>query len=86
MNKKIIISSDRSPSDLSGFNERMKSRLSGGLVVDIMPADYELRFSIIKNKFNELKERNKNSFVLEDEVLSFLAKTITSNVENLKEL
>ena len=50
MNKKVIISGDRPPSDLGSFNERMKSRLSGGLVVDIMPADYELRFAIIKNK------------------------------------
>ena len=84
MNKKVIISGDRPPSDLASFNERMKSRLSGGLVVDIMPADYNLRFSIIKNKYNELKDRNKNTLSLDEEVLSFLAKTVTSNVRELE--
>ena len=84
MNKKVIISGDRSPSDLGSFNERMKSRLSGGLVVDIMPADYNLRFSIIKNKYKDLLERNKNTFTLDEEVLSFLSKTVTSNVRELE--
>ncbi len=84
LNKKIIISGDRSPSDLGSFDERMKSRLSGGLVVDIMPADYELRFSIIKSKYIELREKNKNAYELDDEVLSFLAKTISSNVRELE--
>ena len=84
MNKKVIISGDRSPSDLGSFSDRMKSRLSGGLVVDIVPADYDLRFSIIKNKYNELIKKNKNTHILDDEVLSFLAKTITSNVRELE--
>ena len=60
LNKKVIISGDRPPSDLVSFNDRMKSRLSGGLVVDIMPADYNLRFSIIKNKYNDLIKKNMN--------------------------
>ena len=84
MNKKVIISGDRSPSDLGSFNERMKSRLSGGLVVDILPAEYDLRFSIITNKYRELRERNKNTYELSEEVLSFLAKTVTSNVRELE--
>ena len=49
-----------------------------------MPADYILRFSIIKNKYNELKDRNKNTLSLDEEVLSFLAKTVTSNVRELE--
>jgi chromosomal replication initiator protein len=49
-----------------------------------MPADYKLRYAIIKNKYNELKERNKNAYSLDDEVLSFLAKTVTSNVRELE--
>ena len=84
MNKKVIISGDRSPSDLGSFSDRMKSRLSGGLVVDIMPADYDLRFSIIKNKYKDLLDKNKNAYPLEEEVLSFLAKTVTSNVRELE--
>ena len=84
MNKKVIISGDRSPSDLASFNERMKSRLSGGLVVDIMPADYDLRYLILKSKYSDLKQKNKNTFDLDDDVLSFLSKTITSNVRELE--
>ena len=84
MNKKVIISGDRSPNDLGSFSDRMKSRLSGGLVVDIMPAEYELRYSIIKNKYKELCESNSNQFQLDEEVLSFLAKTITTNVRELE--
>ncbi len=84
MNKKVIISGDRPPSDLGSFDDRMKSRLSGGLVVDIMPADFDLRYSIIKNKYSELRAKNKNTYSLEDDVLSFLAKTVTSNVRELE--
>ncbi len=84
MNKKVIISGDRSPNDLGSFSERMKSRLSGGLVVDIMPAEYELRFSIIKNKYSDLRERNRNTYELDNAVLSFLAKTVSSNVRELE--
>ncbi len=84
MGKKVIISADRSPSDLSSFNERMISRLSGGLVVDILPADYDLRLSILKSKYSDLKSKNQNQINLDDEVLVFLAKTITSNVRELE--
>ena len=74
MNKKIIISGDRSPNDLGSFDERMKSRLSGGLVVDILPADFELRLKIIKNKYFDLKNKNKNTYDLDENILEFLAK------------
>ena len=84
MNKKIIISGDRSPNDLGSFDERMKSRLSGGLVVDILPADFELRLTIIKNKYFDLKSKNKNTYDLDENILEFLAKTITSNVRELE--
>ena len=85
LNKRVIISADRSPSELSSFDDRMKSRLSGGLVVDIMPTTYELRYSIIKNKYSELREKNKNSiFELDENILEFLAKTITSNIRELE--
>ena len=84
MNKKIIISGDRSPNDLGSFDERMKSRLSGGLVVDILPADFELRLTIIKNKYFDLKNKNKNTYDLDENILEFLAKTITSNVRELE--
>ena len=62
----------------------MKSRLGGGLVVDIMPSAFELRYSILKQKYNELKIKNPSSFGLENSILEFLAKTITANIRELE--
>ena len=84
LNKKIILSSDRQPSDLDGFDDRIKSRLSWGLVADILPASYDLRYKILKNKAQELIKRNSSQSLIEDNVLVFLAKTIVSNVRELE--
>lgn len=48
--KQVIISADKSPTDLDGIEERLKSRLVGGLVVDIMPTNFELRMGILQKK------------------------------------
>ena len=84
LNKKVILSSDRAPSDLEGFDERIKSRLSWGLVADILPASFELRHEILKKKSAELFKTNNNHHTLDDSVLIFLAKTIVSNVRELE--
>jgi chromosomal replication initiator protein len=84
LNKKVILSSDRAPSDLDGFDERIKSRLSWGLVADILPASFELRYEILKKKSAELLKTNSGHHVLDDSVLIFLAKTIVSNVRELE--
>ena len=84
LNKKVILSSDRAPSDLDGFDERIKSRLSWGLVADILPASFELRYEILKKKSAELLKTNISHHVLDDSVLIFLAKTIVSNVRELE--
>ena len=84
LNKKVILSSDRAPSDLEGFDERIKSRLSWGLVADILPASFELRYEILKKKSAELLKANNGHHALDDSVLIFLAKTIVSNVRELE--
>ena len=84
LNKKVILSSDRAPSDLEGFDERIKSRLSWGLVADILPASFELRYEILKKKSAELIKSNSGHHVVDDSVLIFLAKTIVSNVRELE--
>lgn len=84
LNKKVILSSDRAPSDLEGFDERIKSRLSWGLVADILPASFELRYEILKKKSAELLKSNSGHHVVDDSVLIFLAKTIVSNVRELE--
>jgi chromosomal replication initiator protein len=77
-NRQIVISADKSPSDLEGMEERMKSRLGWGLVADIHQTDYELRLSILQAKAERL-----NTSVL-PKVLEFLAHKITSNVRELE--
>ncbi len=84
LNKKIIISSDRPPSDLDSFDDRIKSRLSWGLVADILPADFELRYEILKKKAHDLSFKYENKIVIADEVIVFLAKTIANNVRELE--
>ena len=84
LNKKVILSCDRAPSDLEGFDDRIKSRLSWGLVADILPASYDLRYAILKMKSEELIKKNNNQNYVSDSVLCFLAKTIVSNVRELE--
>jgi len=79
----IIISSDRPPSNLDRIQERIKSRMSGGLVIDIQPPDLDLRIKILKKKFEEIKKNFNESYDLNDEVLKFLAHEITSSVREM---
>jgi chromosomal replication initiator protein len=78
-NKQLIISGDRSPSDLDGIEERVRSRLGWGLVADIHATTYELRLGILQSKI----ERMQNVQV-PPKVLEFLAHKISSNVRELE--
>ncbi|MGB0570916.1 MAG: chromosomal replication initiator protein DnaA [Alphaproteobacteria bacterium] len=77
-NRQIIVSADKSPSDLEGMEERLKSRLGCGLVADIHPTDYELRLGILQAKGEQIGAE------IPDKVLEFLAHKITSNVRELE--
>ena len=79
----IVISSDRPPSDLDRIQERIKSRLSGGLVIDIQPPDLNLRIKILKSKFDEIKVNFKENYNLSDEVFEFLATEVTTNIREM---
>ena len=79
----IVISSDRPPSDLDRIQERIKSRMSGGLVIDIQPPDLNLRIKILKSKFEEIKVNFKENYNLSDEIFEFLASEITSNIREM---
>lgn len=76
--RQIVISADRSPSDLSGLEERIRSRLGWGLVADIHPTTYELRLGILQAKAEQLRVE------ISQRVLEFLASRITSNVRELE--
>ena len=79
----IVISSDRHPSNLERIQERIKSRLSGGLVVDIQPPDLNLRKKILKSKFNEIKENFNENYILSDEIINFLACELNSSIREM---
>jgi len=82
-NRQVIISADRSPSDLEGIEERIRSRLGWGLAADIHPTDYELRLGILQAKAEEMASRN-GPVTIPPGVLEFLAHRIVSNVRELE--
>jgi chromosomal replication initiator protein len=76
--RQIVLSADKSPSDLEGVEDRLKSRLNCGLVADIHATSYELRLAILESKAEKMR-MNAPSKVLE-----FLAHKITANVRELE--
>ncbi|MEE8350966.1 MAG: chromosomal replication initiator protein DnaA [Rhodospirillales bacterium] len=76
--RQIVISSDKSPSDLEGMEERMVSRLNCGLVADIHATTYELRLGILQSKAERLE------VTMPPKVMEFLAHKITANVRELE--
>ena len=77
-NRQIVISADKSPSDLEGLEERMRSRLGWGLVADLHPTTYELRLGILQSKAEQ------TNLAIPRKVMEFLAHKITSNVRELE--
>jgi len=77
-NRQVVISADKSPSDLEGLEERLRSRLGWGLVADLHPTTYELRLGILQSK-----AETRGAHV-PPKVLEFLAHKITSNVRELE--
>ena len=79
----IILSADRPPNKLSRIQERIKSRFSGGLVVDIQNSDYELRCKIVKKKIEELKILYSNQIEVSEEVQKFISSEIKTSIREL---
>jgi len=82
-NKQIIISADRMPGEIVGLEDRIKSRLQCGLVVDLHPTDYELRLGVLQQKFDQYQTENAE-LVMVDGVLEFMAHRISTNVRILE--
>ncbi|PYC46957.1 chromosomal replication initiator protein DnaA [Litorivita pollutaquae] len=82
-NKQIIISADRAPGEIKDLEERIKSRLQCGLVVDLHPTDYELRLGILQTKTETFRKQYPD-LVMTDGVLEFLAHRISTNVRVLE--
>jgi chromosomal replication initiator protein len=79
----IIISADRSPMKLDRIQERIKSRLAGGLVVDIDVPDFDLKVKIIKKKIEEIQSQFKENINLSDEVINYIASESKTNIREL---
>ena len=72
----VIISSDRPPAKLTKIQERIKSRLSGGLVIDIQESNLDLRLKILKIKLNEIKNAFPETIEPEENIINFIASEI----------
>ena len=81
--KQIVISADRAPGEIDGLEERIKSRLAWGLVVDVHPTDYELRLGILQAKAEVQMELNRD-VKIDEGILEYLAHKISSNVRVLE--
>ncbi|MEK7108650.1 MAG: chromosomal replication initiator protein DnaA [Patescibacteria group bacterium] len=77
-NKQIAISSDKPPAAIPTLESRLRSRFEGGMIADIGVPDLETRLAILKSKLKA------NSFVLADDILVYLAETVTSNIRDLE--
>jgi len=76
--KQIVVTCDRLPKDIPTMEDRLTSRLSWGLVCDIQPPDFETRLSILRKKVET------DNYFVADDVLNYVANTITTNIRNLE--
>ena len=76
--KQIVVSSDRPPKDIPTLEDRLRSRFEGGLIADIQPPDFETRLAILRSKLGP------NTRLVPDEVLSFIAHRIQTNIRELE--
>ena len=82
-NSQIIVSADRPPNKLSRIQEIIKSRFSGGLVVDIQNPDYDLRYKIIKHKTDELALFYSNQININEDIKKFISSEIRTSIREL---
>jgi len=76
--KQIVISSDRPPKEIANLEDRLSSRFSWGLITDIQPPDLETRVAILKKKIEH------ENISISDNVLFFIAESITNNIRELE--
>jgi chromosomal replication initiator protein len=76
-NKKIILACDKSPNDLEGIDEKLKSRISGGIIADIFAPDYETRLKITKKKAQII------GLNCDENIYEYIAETIATNARDI---
>lgn len=80
MNNQMVFTCDRPPTELSDFNDRLKSRFQRGLNVDLQPPNYETRVAILKKKIDELKPKME----IPSEVIDFISQNVNTNIRDLE--
>ncbi len=78
INKQIVLTSDKKPSDLVTLEERLRTRFAQGLQIDITVPNYETRLAILRKKAEE------NNYNIDDDILAYIANRIKSNVRELE--
>lgn len=81
--KQVIVAADRAPSDLEGIDERVQSRLAGGLVVEIGPLDDALRIKILESRI-QVAKAHLPAFEVPPDVVAYVARMITTNGRDLE--
>lgn len=76
--RQIVLSSDRFPKDITGLDERLRSRLAWGLIADIQPPPTEVKIAILKKKAEE------HGIILSEDVVEYLASISSSNIRELE--
>ena len=79
----IVVSADRAPNKLTRIQERIKSRFSGGLVVDIQKPDIELRKKLVEKKIEELNNLYPDQIKISKEIQDFISNEITASIREL---
>lgn len=82
-NKQIVLSADRAPKDIN-MDERMRSRFTSGLSVDIKPPDYETRLAILKNYVSYTTQHTNFYGIITSDILEYIAETSTSNIREIE--
>ena len=82
--KQIVLSSDKPPKDFNKLEERLRSRFECGLLVDITAPDYETKMAILKKKVEIKQSESSTPIIIDDNVLSFIAKNINNNIRQLE--
>jgi len=80
LNKQMVFTCDRPPSELKDFNDRLKSRFQRGLNVDLQPPNFETRVAILNKKIEELKPNTEIPL----EVIEFISKNVSTNIRDLE--
>ena len=81
--RQVVIAADRPPADLETLDDRVRSRLAGGLVVEMGPLGEELRFEILRNRISAARQHHPG-FEVPESVMSYVSKSVTHNGRDLE--